>query len=144
MVIFHKNIHSCRKVTNVETIDDLKANIKNFLEDFEIFEGQKVPEDLTGQKIFLLKWDQSKTVASQVACGRKYEKLRRTGHDKILSKIFKNQYPFVKMAQCQGSYMCVNKDCPFTARFNVMNQVVIYHILRRIFQFKHFSNLSQL
>ena len=92
------------------------------MDNFEIHEGESLPEDLTGDKIFLLKKDDFKTVASQVSCGRKYGKLRNTV-DKNLQQIFHGQHTIIKTSQCMGSYKCLNGECPFKARFNVMNQV---------------------
>ena len=124
MVLFYKNNHTCQRVKHVENIEDIKVNLRNYMDNFEIHEGQRLPEDLTEDKIFLLKNDDLKTVASQVACGRKYGKLRNT-IDKKLQKIFHGQHAIVKTSQCQGNYKCVNKDCPFKARFNLMNQVFL-------------------
>lgn len=70
----------------------------------------------------LLKKDDSKTLASQVSCGRKYNKLKTT-NDKFMKQVFHNVETFVKYSVCQGSFKCLNSECPFTERFNAMNQV---------------------
>ena len=132
MVLFFKNKHTCQQAKAVENVHDLKDNINYYLEDFEIFEEKTLPDDLTGGKVYILPIDETKTLASQVACGRKYGKLRKS-NDKIIRKLFNGQEVKVKNSQCQGSFKCVNKKCPFTARFNVMNQVNILNCFMLFF-----------
>lgn len=137
MVLFFKNSHTCQQAKTVENIQDLKVNIEHYLEDFEIFEGKTLPDDLTGGKVYILPVDETKTLASQIACGRKYGKLRIC-NDKIVRKIFNGQEVKIKNSQCQGSFKCVNKKCPFIKRFNVMNQVHILNYFMLSFCSKNF------
>ena len=131
MVVLYKNKHNCDTFKEVNNLEDLKFNfaikgIKN------VNIVKDLPEDITGEKSFLLKYNPSTSLAAQVYCGRKYSKLIKTSTG-LIGKVFKGRTVFARKSECNGAMVCSNGDCEFFKRFNAVNQVSNFFIFVLMF-----------
>ena len=130
LVVFYPVPHTCkmRAYEKVETESDILSNIKIFNKSqgnkYKIEVSEKLPNDITGNKIYLIPVDKNDgNIEKRIKDGRRYKKKVKTNNN-VFNNIFgKDMEDKVCLYKCRGTMYCFNSECPFLKRFEAMNQV---------------------
>ena len=130
LVILYPTAHTCEQKSlfhPVSSEEDLLHNLKVFNESesnkFEIIQATKLPSNIDGNKLYLMKIENGKNDDDMIKDGRRYKKSMKT-KSSIINEIFgKNMDKRTRLYKCRGTMYCFNNDCPFLRRFDSINQV---------------------
>ena len=130
LVILYPTAHTCEQKSLfhlVSSEEDLLHNLKVFNESesnkFEIIQATKLPSNIDGNKLYLMKIENGKNDDDMIKDGRRYKKSMKT-KSSIINEIFgKNMDKRTRLYKCRGTMYCFNNDCPFLRRFDSINQV---------------------
>ena len=130
LVILYPNAHTCDQKSpfhQVSSEEDLLHNLNVFNEresnKFEIIKATKLPSNIDGNKLYLMKLKTDENEEDIIKDGRRYMKSMKT-KSSVINEIFgKNMDSRTRLYKCRGTMYCFNNDCPFLRRFDSINQV---------------------
>ena len=136
LVILFTNKHSCimnvksdspnaLKYKKVESLEDIMVNIAGCEENkkFPVENVLRVPNDVNGDKIYVLENTDNKELKEIIRDGRKWQIYTQTTSQTLSHILGEYKSKKVRKYRCNDQFFCYSPQCPFKKRFEIVNQV---------------------
>ena len=136
LVVLYVEKHICQPfaekeivslLKQVECKDDLIENlnmiIKNETVEFSVEAPDKIPNDINGNKFYILDNRKNCQLKDIIRDGRKWQIYTQTTSKQFSAAFNEKTIKKTRKYRCSNQYFCFYKECAFKKRFEIINQI---------------------